>query len=214
MMASDLRFLWLEVTGKCQLRCSHCYADSGPHGTHGSMTLADWRRVLEQGARLGVSDVQFIGGEPTLHPALPELVRHARRCGLGIEVFSNLARTMSDELWNVFELPGVRLATSYYAADPVMHDRITTLQGSYRRTRRNIAEAGQRGIPLRVGVVAVDESQDVDAAIADLTSLGVTDIKLDQLRQARRRGRDQPPSGEQFCRNAPDGSLALSPPGE
>jgi hypothetical protein len=24
-----------------------------------------------------VSDVQFIGGEPTLHPDLPELVRHA-----------------------------------------------------------------------------------------------------------------------------------------
>jgi MoaA/NifB/PqqE/SkfB family radical SAM enzyme len=24
-----LDFLWLEVTGKCQLACSHCYASSG-----------------------------------------------------------------------------------------------------------------------------------------------------------------------------------------
>ncbi|PWK82464.1 hypothetical protein C8D88_11357 [Lentzea atacamensis] len=27
---TDLRFAWLEITGKCQLSCTHCYADSGP----------------------------------------------------------------------------------------------------------------------------------------------------------------------------------------
>jgi len=26
---NDLSFLWLEITGKCNLTCSHCYADSG-----------------------------------------------------------------------------------------------------------------------------------------------------------------------------------------
>ncbi|MBA2309466.1 MAG: hypothetical protein H0W01_09270 [Pseudonocardiales bacterium] len=34
---TQLRFLWLEITGKCQLACEHCYADSsGPTRTHGS----------------------------------------------------------------------------------------------------------------------------------------------------------------------------------
>jgi hypothetical protein len=32
-----LSFLWLEITGRCQLACRHCYAESGPRGTHGSM---------------------------------------------------------------------------------------------------------------------------------------------------------------------------------
>lgn len=32
---APLRFLWLEITGRCQLACAHCYADSGPTGTHG-----------------------------------------------------------------------------------------------------------------------------------------------------------------------------------
>ncbi|GAA1452931.1 hypothetical protein GCM10009602_57220 [Nocardiopsis tropica] len=41
-----LRFVWLEITGKCQLACTHCYADSGPEGTHGTMTTDDWRRVI------------------------------------------------------------------------------------------------------------------------------------------------------------------------
>ena len=26
----DLSFLWLEITGNCNLSCSHCYAESGP----------------------------------------------------------------------------------------------------------------------------------------------------------------------------------------
>ncbi|MEA2618560.1 MAG: hypothetical protein QOE72_4343 [Chloroflexota bacterium] len=75
--AERLRFLWLEITGRCQLRCRHCYSESGPDRGHGSMRTGDWRRVLDEAADLGVSDVQFIGGEPTLHPDLPELIRHA-----------------------------------------------------------------------------------------------------------------------------------------
>jgi MoaA/NifB/PqqE/SkfB family radical SAM enzyme len=77
---TPLRFAWLEITGKCQLSCAHCYAESGPTGTHGAMSGADWHRVIDQAADLGVRMVQFIGGEPTLHPDLPELVDHACGC--------------------------------------------------------------------------------------------------------------------------------------
>lgn len=61
---SDLSFVWLEVTGKCQLQCTHCYAESGPSGTHGKMGTADWIRVIDEAADLDVTAVQFIGGEP------------------------------------------------------------------------------------------------------------------------------------------------------
>ena len=52
-------FLWLEITGRCGLSCSHCYAGSGPAGSHGTMTAGDWRSVITQAAGLGVSMVQF-----------------------------------------------------------------------------------------------------------------------------------------------------------
>lgn len=71
--ASRTSFLWLEITGRCQLECQHCYAESGPSGTHGAMSTVDWLRVLDQAAALGVQTVQFIGGEPTLRPDLPRL---------------------------------------------------------------------------------------------------------------------------------------------
>jgi MoaA/NifB/PqqE/SkfB family radical SAM enzyme len=77
-VTNDLSFLWLEITAKCNLLCTHCYADSGPRGDlHGNMTYSDWTRVIDEAAELGCPSVQFIGGEPTIHPRLADLVDHA-----------------------------------------------------------------------------------------------------------------------------------------
>src|SRR5215475_12921484 len=69
--------IWAELTGKCQLACIHCYADSGPSGSHGKMTAQDWMKVIDDAKSLGAGMVQFIGGEPTMHPQFPAILRHA-----------------------------------------------------------------------------------------------------------------------------------------
>jgi len=73
--AQKTDFLWLEITGKCQLRCFHCYAESGPSGTHGTMTATGWLSVIDQAVGLGVSMIQLTGAVciaaivPHAHPA-------------------------------------------------------------------------------------------------------------------------------------------------
>jgi MoaA/NifB/PqqE/SkfB family radical SAM enzyme len=206
------RFGWLELTGKCQLQCVHCYADSGPSGDHGSMTAADWRRVLDEAAGLGVGSIQFIGGEPTLHPALPGLLVHARRLGLAVEVYSNLVH-ISPELWDTLSRNEIRLACSYYSDDPAEHARITGRPGSHARTRANIAEAVRREIPVRAGVIAIDDGQRVEQATAQLADLGVRTVGLDRLRQVGRGIRDRQPGGGELCGRCGDGVFAVAADG-
>ncbi|MFE0022231.1 radical SAM protein [Amycolatopsis sp. NPDC059021] len=195
----DLDFVWLEITGKCQLECVHCMAESGPQGTDGSMRMDDWARVIGQAAELGTRMVQFIGGEPTLHPGLPDLIDHALGRGLEVEVFSNLAH-VSERMWSVFEQPKVRLAASYYSSSAEQHEAITKGRDSYRRTRENIAEALRRSIPIRTGVIGVNPGQNVSGAVADLIDLGVTEeIRADHLRQVGRGVRDLQPDVDQLC---------------
>lgn len=98
------------------MECTHCYADSGPRGDHGVMSVDDWVRVIGECAGFGVRMVRFIGGEPTLHPALPTLVRTSREHGLRVEVYSNLVH-VPEHVWSVLSEPGVALATSYYSDD-------------------------------------------------------------------------------------------------
>jgi len=208
----DLHFLWLEITGRCQLSCEHCYADSGPLGTHGSMSVEKWINVIDQAARLGVDMVQFIGGEPTLHPGLPQLIDHSLKRELKVEVFSNLVR-ISDGLWKTLSQPGVRLATSYYSDSALEHEAITRRRGSYSKTRNSIREALARDIPIRVGVIGVRPGQCVNNAVQDLLDLGVADIGVDYLRQVGRGQRELQQNVSQLCGNCADGVLAIGPDG-
>jgi len=176
--------------------------------------VEDWRRIIDEAADLGVEDVQFIGGEPTLLPELPGLVQHAVRHRLAVEIYSNLARPISDELWRIFGLRGVRLATSYHAANHAIHDRLTTRLGSHKMTRANIIQARRRGVPLRVGVVAVGDGVDATSAVADLASLGVVNVKVDRLRQVGRGVRDSEPGVKELCGRCAESSLAVLPTGD
>lgn len=205
-------FVWLEITSRCSHRCVHCYADSSPAGTHGSMTELDWCRVLDQATDLGVEMVQFIGGEPTMHPALPALIDHALNRALAVEVFSHLAH-VTPALWEVFSRPGLSLATSYYSDVPEQHEAITQRRGSHADTRANIAEAVRRGIPLRAGVIDLDDGQRAGQAQAELVDLGVPAVGYDRLRQVGRGVRDEQASVEQLCGHCGDGVAAVSPDG-
>ncbi len=206
---TPLRSLWLELTGKCQLFCLHCYAGSGPDGTHGTMTADQWENALTQAAELGTRTVCFIGGEPTLHPDLPRLVRHTLSLGMEAEVFTNLVR-VTPELWELFATPGVRLATSWYTSDRLEHQQITG-RDTHRQTLANIAEALRRGIPLRAGVIdGILPGQHTAQGAELITARGVTSTGTDHLREV---GRGTNPDPTQACGNCGHRRAAILPDG-
>ena len=207
-------FLELEITGFCQLRCVHCYADSGPHGGRGTMITTGWEQVIDQAAAIGVEMVQFIGGEPTLDPDLPRLIRHALGNGLKVYVYSNLVH-VTPELWDLFSQPGMFLGTSWYSADSATHGMITGSRASYERTRAHIAEAVRRGIPVRATIVEVTPGQDIAQAAAELRRLGVTDIRIRPSQGVGRAARDG--AGEdvaELCGNCGLDRAAILPDGQ
>ncbi|WP_046469714.1 radical SAM/SPASM domain-containing protein [Allosalinactinospora lopnorensis] len=203
--------LWLDLTRKCQLACTHCYNDSGPNGEHGTMTRNDWFRVIYDAAALRVSRLQIIGGEPTTHPDFAELVDHALNRWLTVEVFSNLVH-VSPKCWELFQRKGVSLATSYYSDDANQHNAMTNRR-SHGRTRANIAKAVKLGIPLRVGIIAADDGQRVDEAWRDLESLGVTRIHVDHVRPFGRGSHGEEPDASHLCGQCGAGKASIDPHG-
>jgi MoaA/NifB/PqqE/SkfB family radical SAM enzyme len=201
--------LWAEITGMCQLSCVHCYAGSGPGGTHGTMTAGQWETVLTDAAALGARMVCFIGGEPTLHPGLPRLVRHALGLGMQAEVFSNLVH-VTPGLWQLFATPGVRLATSWYSSDRLEHKQITG-RDTWRQTLASIEEAVRRQIALRVGVIdGILPGQHSEEGKDLLRARGVTSIGGDHLREF---GRGTGPDPSQACGNCGHHRAAVLPDG-
>ncbi len=69
------------LTYGCNNACAHCY-NPPQRRALGSLDVRAWRRVLKILARVGIPQVIFTGGEPTLVDYLPELVRYGARLGL------------------------------------------------------------------------------------------------------------------------------------
>lgn len=206
-------FLELEITQFCQLKCAHCYSESGPDKGRGTMTPDDWRRLMDEAASIGVTTVQFIGGEPTLDPDMPALARYALGIGLGVNIRTNLVH-ITPEMWELFQQPRVSVGISWYSADPAKHAEVTGSKASHARTRANIIEAVRRGIPLHAGVTEVVDGQDIDAAVSELRGLGVTDIKTDRARGIGRAANGAAPVVSELCGQCGKGRAAIGMDGQ
>ena len=183
-----LTTLSLEITSFCNLRCGHCYAESGPHRSQtGVMSRENWLRILQEAAELGCRDVQFIGGEPTLHPDLPVMLETARRLGYRhVEVFTN-ATTLTPEMAALFARHQVLVAVSFYTPDAAVHEAITGGRGSFRRTIDGMRTAMAAGLKVRAGIIIMDQNRDqLPATIQFLEEMGVVDHTVDIMRQVGR----------------------------
>src|SRR5829696_4701174 len=79
-----------EITHRCNARCLHCYSDSGPDaGCQEELSTAEALQVIDQLADAGLLVLAFSGGEPMMRPDWRELVRHAVRRGLSVNIGTN-----------------------------------------------------------------------------------------------------------------------------
>jgi MoaA/NifB/PqqE/SkfB family radical SAM enzyme len=202
--------IWAELGLECQLECLHCYAGAAPGLGFGTMAAGDWERVITEAADLGAERLTFIGGEPTLHADLARLVRLAVGLGLKVEVYTNMVRVTAVQ-WELFALPGVSLAVSWYTSDRAQHAAITGGRDTWRQTWANIAEAVRRGILIRTGMVdGIVPGQRADDGERGLRELGVTSIGRDHVRQF---GRGTIAAPSQACGRCGLGRAAVLPDG-
>jgi len=212
---ATLDFLWVELTNRCNLQCTHCYSESSPYsGTKDVLTSEDYLHLIDESFALGCRQIQFIGGEPTLNRSLPTFIKRASTVGYElIEVFTNLV-SVSDALLKTFAKHRVSVATSFYSSKSFTHDLITRSVGSFARTTRNIERVLGAKIPLRVSVIGMDANAgEYEATVGLLKQMGVKDISYDQVRGF---GRAQPQSAcdmGDLCGQCATSVLAIGPDG-
>ncbi|MCR5830131.1 MAG: radical SAM protein [Lachnospiraceae bacterium] len=62
----------------CNLRCIHCYAAGQTRSNEPELSTQQWKDVLDKLRGIGVSQVTFTGGEPTMRVDLFELIAYAK----------------------------------------------------------------------------------------------------------------------------------------
>ena len=180
--------LFLEVVGRCNERCVHCYADSSPQNA-AALDRETCLRVISEGAALGFEWLQLTGGDPLLCPFLEELVQAGKSSGFrGVEVYTN-GLALDARRVAKLAVAGAAFAFSFYSYDAEAHDAITRVPGSQGRTRAAIAAAVAAGSEVRVSIIVMPSNTDhLEPTRALIESLGVAPsaIGVDRVRQVGR----------------------------
>jgi radical SAM protein with 4Fe4S-binding SPASM domain len=179
-----LENVWIEITNSCNLKCSHCYAKSGPDVDRSSeLSDEDWLVVADKIVDYGVRKVTFIGGEPTLRISLVDRIsKHikSKNDSISLRMFSNLAiGRLTDEILRVVEEHGIEFGTALYGIDAHSHDQMTKKTGSWNKTTEAIKKCLEKGIDVFVGMyVPTIDTELVKRCQSFLRTMGVTRFEI------------------------------------
>jgi MoaA/NifB/PqqE/SkfB family radical SAM enzyme len=139
------------VTRHCNARCGFCLAPPDGINTTAETLLhrLDWLVAH------GVRSVHFCGGEPTIHPALPQLFAHVHARGGKTELTTN-GIVLSDALVSILRATRARVKVSLHG-DRAHHDRMVG-RAAFDHTTRNIRRLVAAGVhtSVQTTVVAAD----------------------------------------------------------
>jgi cyclic pyranopterin phosphate synthase len=167
-----IEYLRISVTDRCNFRCLYCMPVEGLQWLPKSEILSyeEITEVVRQLAPLGLTRLRLTGGEPTIRPDLPVLIRSLR----AIPEISDLALSTNGmklpELASTFRAAGLDRVNM--SADSLRPDRIAAI------ARRNIAfdpiasalAAERAGLdPIKLNVVVMRGINDDE--IADFAAL-------------------------------------------
>jgi pyrroloquinoline quinone biosynthesis protein E len=149
-----------ELTHRCPFQCPYCSNPLALEKAGTELDTATWLRVLDEAAELGVLQVAFSGGEPTLRRDLAQLIGRAAALGL----YSNLitAGVLLDEagLQALIDAGLDHLQLSIQDAGAANADRIAGYRNGHEKKLRLAGLVRAAGIPLTIN--AVVHRQNVD----------------------------------------------------
>ena len=148
--------LWLGQT--CNLRCHFCYfldrIENEQHPEHAFMGIEKAKticRTLVDYYRNNSIDIQ--GGEPTLYPAIYELVEYCVEIGLSPTLITNATALSKRDNVLRFKQAGIRDFLISVQGLGAVYDRIVGREGSHVRQMEALRHLQEVGIPFRFNTV-------------------------------------------------------------
>lgn len=189
LVGSELGMLFIELTDKCNERCIHCYADSSPE-RNDFLSLEHIRSALDQAIEYGTPYLQFTGGDPLIHPHLIEALEYASSLPFrGIEIYTN-GLLLNDKLLKKLIPFKPGFSFSIYADSADIHDAITMVSGSWKKTLDAMRRTKDANLEIRAGVVLMEENiqcaEGIPAFLKQELGMDANRIRFDAVNQVGR----------------------------
>lgn len=147
----DCGFLVLNYA--CNNRCKWCYAAPAEFKPD-YMPLENAKRFLKLMQSLGINDIGIIGGEPTLHKQLPEIICFAKKLGFAVTLYSNGRLLSNKEFAQKIKTVGTDFVNiSIQSLDKKNHDKQCNAKGAFEETVKGIENCFKQGFAVNLETV-------------------------------------------------------------
>lgn len=148
----------VSIVGTCNLTCPFCHNEGGPN--RGVIPNEIFDAAARAAAGVGFPRIQLTGGEPTLHPRLPDLVRRARLVFDEVGMTTNGVR-LADRLPSILEAGVTRLHIS------IQRESLDSPSGDWRVPAwlsPTIGTAVSAGVRVQINLPVAVEDADLASA--------------------------------------------------
>ncbi len=161
----------LDLTYRCNERCVHCYVD---HDDHGEMTTTEIKKLLDELAAAGVFFLTMSGGEILLRKDFFEILEYARALLFSVKLKTNAVMIRERQAKRIRSLGVQSVQISIYSHRPEVHDAITKVPGSLKRSLQAIRLLKAHGLNVTIAdVLMLQNLQDYPGVRALAAELGV-----------------------------------------
>ena len=77
----------LHITNACNYKCKFCFAHF--ENSKNLLRLPDWKIIIDDLKEHGARKINFVGGEPLLHPDIAEMIRYTSELGIVTTIVTN-----------------------------------------------------------------------------------------------------------------------------
>lgn len=137
----------LELTRRCNLKCSMCFAhcqNQPPHPPLGKL-----ESIIDRLEESGVEKVKLFGGEFLVYPHWRKVVKYIRQKGLMITFTSN-GTLIDQETAQFLKRSGVKEGRISIHGPPQIHDKITGAENSFNQAIRGIKICQENDIKISI----------------------------------------------------------------
>ena len=179
-----IRGIEWNITGRCNLKCRHCYMES-PAGRYGHPPLRELERLADQFAEANVLEVSLTGGEPFLRDDLLTLLELLAARGIWVgQIYSNGLLIRQRHLERIRAL-GLLPAFQISFDGVHGHDDMRGVRGVERPTIAAIRRVAQAGFPVVVAT-SIDRrnAAGLSATYALMRALGIVSWRVSMPERA------------------------------
>ena len=126
-----------QLTYACQLRCTHCYTESGRRASR-RLPPEKLLAIADTLVALRPNSVQIGGGEPLLVPGLFAVLDRLRADGVPVHLYTN-GLDVDDQIADELARRGVQVHLSLDGASAEVHDAIRGRPGAFAAALRGLA---------------------------------------------------------------------------